>query len=61
MSADPPAAFAKKDEPVKDAKEAKVEEAKALTEVDMQRQAFEAKPFENVAKLWFTQVQENEK
>jgi len=26
----------------------------------MQRAAFEAKPFENVVKLWFNQVKENE-
>jgi len=39
-----------------------VTEAKPLSEEDMlQKKAFEAKPLENVTKLWFNQVQENEK
>ena len=37
-------------------------EAKQLSEEDLlNKKAFESKPLENVTKLWFNQVQKNEK
>jgi hypothetical protein len=41
-------------QPAPQPEQAKVDEVKPLSEVDMQKQAFEAKPLESVTKIWFT-------